>query len=414
MDMKKTLLIFAWIFCLLNVENAFSQALTVRGKIAEGNEPLPWVSVKVKGSTTGTTTNANGEFSLTAPGNAVLVITSIGFKTKEVPVNQRNQINVILEEDLKALDEVVVVGYGTVKKSDVTGSVGSVSGEDLTAFPVSNALLGLQGKTTGVRVIQNSGAPGAKISVRIRGGNSLLGNNEPLYVVDGIALSGGPNAIDPNDIESMEVLKDASATAIYGSRGANGVVLITTKRGKKGKTQVTFDSYYTIQKATKKIDLMNASEFAQLANQRAANDGGPAYFTQDQINSFSSGTDWQDVVFRPAPMQNYSINASGGSENTQYSISGSFLGQDGIIQGSNINRESLRANINQKISNKISLSYNAILTNTDRADVNSDNGEKGSTVTSGVLTAPPTIGPFDENGEYSNVQAYVFSPRSNN
>lgn len=265
----------------------------VRGNVTDAadNTNLPGVTILLKGTTTATTTNANGEYSIEVPNDqSTLVFSFVGFTPREVAVGNKTTINVGLEGDAKALEEVVLIGYGTVKKSDVTGSVGSVSAEELNAYPVANPVMGLQGKTPGVHVLQNSGAPGVNISVRIRGGNSLLGNNEPLYVVDGFALSGNPNAINPNDIESIEVLKDASATAIYGSRGANGVVLITTKSGKTGKTQVTFDSYYTLQKVSKTIDMMNASEFAQIANERAANDGFPPYFTPAEVSSFGEET----------------------------------------------------------------------------------------------------------------------------
>jgi TonB-linked SusC/RagA family outer membrane protein len=248
--------------------------------------------------------------------------------------------------------------------------------------------------------------------VRIRGGNSLQGSNEPLYVVDGFALSGPPSSINSNDIESMDILKDASATAIYGSRGANGVILITTKAGKAGKTQISLDSYYGVQEVGKKLDLMNAKEFALLANERAANDGVPAYFSQDQINSFEQGTNWQDVVFRRAPIQNHGITVSGGSENTQFSVSANYFGQDGILKGSGFERGSIRGNLNQKISNKIRLSFNTILSNTVQSSLNNNNGQKGNTVLSAILVAPPTITPFDNAGNYNNVIPYGFSPNS--
>ncbi|GEO04454.1 SusC/RagA family TonB-linked outer membrane protein [Adhaeribacter aerolatus] len=377
---------------------------------ATDNTNLPGVTVLIKGSSQATTTDPSGNYTIEVPSDqSTLVFSFVGFVPQEVPVGNRTTINVALTGDAKALDEVVVIGYGTVKKSDVTGSVGSVSSEELTAFPVPNPVMGLQGKTPGVHVMQNSGAPGVNVSVRIRGGNSLLGNNEPLYVIDGFPLSGNPNAINPNDIESIEVLKDASATAIYGSRGANGVVLITTKSGKAGKTQVTFDSYYGVQQVTNTIELMNAREFAEIANERAINDGFPPYFTQDQVNSFGEGTDWQKELFRSAPMQNHSINAAGGSEKTQYSISGSYLGQQGIIPNSDHQRISLRANINQKLGNKFNLSYNSTLANIDQSQIDI-NGQKGGTVLSAVLVGPPTVAPYEADGSYSNVRRYVFSP----
>jgi TonB-linked SusC/RagA family outer membrane protein len=414
--LKKLLLInFTAIFLFAFSINAHAEVpppRNITGKVTnDTGEPMQGVSVFIAGTSKGTTTNGNGQFSLTVSEdkNIVLEISSVGFKTKTVNVGKQTEINVTLEKATAGLDDVVVVGYGRVRKRDLTGSVSSVSSRDLNAYPVPGALMALQGKTTGVQVLQNSGAPGAPITVRIRGANSILGNNEPLYVVDGFALASDPNAINPNDIQSIEVLKDASATAIYGSRGANGVVLITTKSGRAGRTEVIFDSYYAIQKVDKIIDLMNARQFAEIANERAANDGTPAYFTQAQINSFGEGTNWQKELFRTAPMQNHSINASGGNEITQYSISGSLLKQDGVIAGSSLQRVSLRANLTQKLSDKVRLNYNSVITNTDLSQIDI-NGQKGGTTLSAVLVAPPTVAPFDSAGNYSNVKGYVFSP----
>lgn len=386
--------------------------VAVRGKVVDkANNPLEGVSIVLVGTQQGTTTKSDGTFALTAPDNVAIVLefSSIGYQARTVTVDNPSDLHIILDEDVAGLEKVMVIGYGTVRKSDVTGSVGSVSRRELTAYPVTDAVMGLQGKTTGVRVIQNSGAPGAPVSVRIRGGNSLLGNNEPLYVVDGFALSGNPNAINPNDIESIEILKDASATAIYGSRGANGVVMITTKRGRAGRSEVTFDTYYALQKIGKTIEMMNAREFAELANERAANDGFPAYFTQDQVNAFGTGTNWQQELFRTAPMQNHSVNATGGNEFTQYSLSGNYLAQDGIIEGSGIKRQSLRASLNQKINEKFGASFNATLTNSSLSQIDI-NGQKGGTVLSAVLVAPPTVDPYDAAGNYNNVRIYPFSP----
>ncbi len=399
-------------FCLnANAKNYSPPPVDITGKVTdEKGDPVPGASVFIAGTTRGTTTNSAGEFVINVPDrNVRLEISNVGFQTKTIEVGNGANITVALVKSVAGLDDVVVVGYGRVRKRDLTGSVSSVSSRDITSYPAPGALLSLQGKTTGVQVLQNSGAPGAPITVRIRGANSLLGNNEPLYVVDGFPLTSDPNAINPNDIQSIEILKDASATAIYGSRGANGVVLITTKTGRVGRSEVTFDSYYAVQKVTKTIDLMNAKQFAELANERAANDGNPAYFTPDQVSSFGEGTNWQKELFRTAPMQNHSVNVAGGNENTQYSVSGSFLKQDGIIRGSALQRGSLRANLSQKLSEKVRLSYNAVMTNTDLSQIDI-NGQKGGTTLSAVLVAPPTIAPYDANGNYSNVRAYVFSP----
>ncbi|HEV7333888.1 MAG TPA: TonB-dependent receptor [Flavisolibacter sp.] len=397
-----------------NTEPAFAEPppVEIRGKVVDKeNNPLQGVTVLVAGSKNGTSTKSDGTFTLTVPDNnsIVLEFSSVGFQTKRVSVSNGSQVLVTLEEDVAGLNNVVVIGYGTVRKSDVTGSVGSVSRKELNAYPVTDAVMGIQGKTTGVRVIQNSGAPGAPVTVRIRGGNSLLGSNEPLYVVDGFALTSSPNLINPNDIESIEVLKDASATAIYGSRGANGVVMITTKKGRAGRAEVTFDSYYAVQQVGKTIELMNPREFAELANERAANDGFPAYFTPEQVASFGDGTNWQDELFRRAPMQNHSVTATGGNESTQYSIGGNYLNQVGVIDGSGVKRQSLRANINQRISSKIGLTFNATFTNSDLSQIDV-NGQKGGTVLSAVLVAPPTVSPYNASGGFSPVRIYPFSP----
>jgi TonB-linked SusC/RagA family outer membrane protein len=385
--------------------------LEIRGSIKnDKGEPVANASVIVKGTNTGVKSSETGDFTISVDNvNTTLVISSIGYETLEVKVSSADKLDIVLKIKATTAEEIVVIGYGTVRKSDLTGSVSSVSRKQLTAYPVTDAVMGLQGKTTGVRVVQNSGAPGATVSVRIRGGNSLLGNNEPLYVVDGFPLTSSPNAINPNDIESIEVLKDASATAIYGSRGANGVVMITTKKGKSGRAAVTFDSYYGVQKIGKTIEMMNAKEFALLANERAANDGIAPFFTTDQVNSFGKGTNWQDELFRTAPMQNHSINIAGGNESTQYSVSGNYLTQTGVIENSGITRQSIRANLNQKISDKFNVSFNTTLTNAKLSRIDSL-GQKGGTVLSAVLVAPPTVAPFDANGNYSLVRIYPFSP----
>jgi TonB-linked SusC/RagA family outer membrane protein len=385
-------------------------------------EPLAGVSVIIRNNktnfTSGTSTDTTGMFSFAyvpTGGPYSFSFSMVGYEPQTLTgYNIKDDAALSLLVEMKSvsqmLDQVVVVGYGTQRKRDVTGSVARVKAEELNAYPVNNPVQGLQGRVSGVQVTQNSGEPGGYVSVRIRGGNSLQGSNEPLYVVDGFALSGPPSAINPNDIESMDILKDASATAIYGSRGANGVVLITTKAGRTGKTQISFDTYYGVQQVAETMDLMNAKEFALLANERATNDNVPAFFTQDQINSFGEGTDWQDELFRKAPIQNHGLTVSGGSENTQFSVSANYFKQDGIIKGSDYQRTSIRGTLNQKISNKVRLTYNTILSHTDRSSLNVNNGQKGGTVMSGIMVAPPTVAPFDSAANYSNVIPYGFSP----
>jgi TonB-dependent starch-binding outer membrane protein SusC len=376
----------------------------ISGRVTdEKNAGLPGVSVVLKGTQRGTTTNGDGRYELTIPetGGSVLVFSFVGYLSQEVAVGNQTLVNVSLKEDTKSLDEVVVVGYGTVKKSDLTGSVAQVKSEEINSFPTANPLQALSGRAAGVQVTQNSGAPGAGVSVRIRGTNSIQGSNEPLYVVDGFPISGSnPTVLNNADIESIEVLKDASATAIYGSRGANGVVIITTKQGKTGRTKVDFETSYSQQTLRKKLDLMNGREYATFYNQQAVNDRLAPYFTQDQVNAFGDGFDWQDLVFRKAPMKTTALNISGGNDKTQFSVSGSYFGQDGIIKGSDYNRYSLRTNINHQISNKFSFTLANTLSRlkTDRRD--SDGGSRGNSMISAALSAPPTLTPYNEDGSY--------------
>ncbi len=386
---------------------------TITGTITDlsNGESLPGVNILVKGTTIGTITDADGNYRLTAPDNAeTLVFSSVGYNSEELSINGRSVINLELTPDVQSLSEVVVVGYGSVKKSDLTGSVASVTPEELTALPTINAVQGLTGRAAGVQVIQNSGAPGGNISVRIRGGNSLQGSNEPLYVIDGFPISGKPTTINPNDIQSMEVLKDASATAIYGSRGANGVVIITTKTGRSGKGRLDIESYYGWQQVINKIDLLNARQFVQIANERAANDGDTPFFTDEEVQSFGEGTNWQDEVFRTAPIQNHVATFSGGSEKTTYSVSGSWFDQQGIMINSDYQRGSLRANLNSQINDRLTLSYSSILSRINENQIRSDNGGRGDGVLSSALLAPPTLGVFNQDGTYSNPAQYAFSP----
>lgn len=366
--------------------NAMGQSFAVEGKVTDENQQaLPGVNVLIKGTTIGTATDVNGTYKIQVPsGAATLVFSFIGYNSEEEPVSNRSNINVELIPDVQSLNEVVVVGYGTVRKSDLTGSVASVKAEEIRSMPVASLEQGLQGRAAGVQVTQASSAPGGGVSVRIRGGNSINGGNEPLYVIDGFPIyndneeanpSGGrlggfrsaPNAlasINPNDIESIEVLKDASAAAIYGSRGANGVVLITTKRGRAGESKLNFDAYYGVQKAAKKVDVLTGSEFAQFANLEAANQGTPMFYTPETMATFPDvadwnylingpGMNWQDEILRTAPIANYQLTFSGGNEKTQYAISGNYFTQDGVIKRSGFDRYSLRTNVDAHLSARV-------------------------------------------------------------
>lgn len=391
-------------------------AVAVTGIVVDNEgQSLPGVNVIEKGTTNGTATDAAGKFALQVSGeSSVLVFTFIGFQSQEIAVGSTTSFSVALQPDVQALDEVVVVGYGTVKKSDLTGAVAKVKSEDITAFPTTNVLQALSGRAPGVQVIQNTGAPGANVSVRIRGTNSIQGSNEPLYVVDGFPISGSnPAMLNNADIESMEILKDASATAIYGSRGANGVVLITTKRGSAGRTRVDLETSFSMQSLRKKMDMMNATEYAQFVNETRANDNLPEYFTPQQIDAFGNGTDWQDLVFQSAPMYSTTLSVNGGTEKTRFSVSGSSFNQEGIIIGSDYNRYALRTNLSHDVNSKFRIDLTSLLTRIESNTKNSGGGNRGGSLIGSTLSAPPTLSPFNDDGSYTNmVTAYPFSSNS--
>lgn len=386
--------------------------LSVSGIVRdEKDQPLPGVNILEKGTNNGTTTDAEGRFALQVQGsNSVLVLSFIGYQTQEVHVGNTTEFSITLNPDIKALDEVVVVGYGTVKKSDLTGSVTQVKANEIAAFPTTTVLQALSGRAAGVQVLQNTGAPGAPTSVRIRGTNSVQGSNEPLYVVDGFPISGSnPTVLNNSDIESIEILKDASATAIYGSRGANGVVLITTKRGAAGKTQVDIESSYSMQSLVKKLELMNAREYAMFVNETRANDNLAPYFTQQEIDSFGKGFDWQDLIFQTAPMKTLSVNVNGGNDKTKFSVSGSTFNQDGIVKGSDYNRYALRTNISHQMSKMFSLNMTSILTRIQTSGKNSAGGNRGTSMIGATISAPPTLTPLNDDGTVRNLlTAYPF------
>ncbi|HEX8426183.1 TonB-dependent receptor [Hymenobacter sp.] len=321
--------------------------VTVRGRvIGPNNEAIPGATIVVKGSTLGTATDADGNFTLNLPdGNATLVISSIGFANQEVAVNGRNELNITLQNDTKALDEVVVVGYGTQRREDVTGAISSVKAEDIRTQGSNTVQKSLQGRIAGVQVESSGGDPGSGVRVIIRGAGSL-NNNNPLYIVDGVQVD-NINNLQPTDIASFDVLKDASAAAIYGSRAANGVVLITTKGGKKGENRIDVNAYYGVQQIAKKIDVLNASEWATVSN--AAHNNAALYdpkikpleLAQNPEN-LGAGTDWQKEIYRTAPMQNYTVGASGGSDNFTYNLSGGYLDQQGIVKETDYDRWNLR------------------------------------------------------------------------
>ncbi|TAN14049.1 MAG: SusC/RagA family TonB-linked outer membrane protein [Chitinophagaceae bacterium] len=376
---------------------------------ASNRKPLIGVTIRLKGSSVGTTTDMNGKFSLNVSDNSVLQISFLGYTSEEIPVNGRNNIQIKLSASTTALNQLVVVAYGTVKKSDLTGSVAQVSGKTLEATPVFNIGDALIGRASGVQVLHNSAQPGSRIQINIRGGNSMIGDNEPLYIVDGFPVTGRIDFLNPSDIESINILKDASATAIYGARGANGVVIITTKTGKRVEgSHISIQSYYGIQRAAKTYKLLNARQYAIVANEWLTNSGQQPFFNLDEINN--PGTNWQSVIFSPAPIQNHTITFSGSSAKSNYSVSGNYFKQKGIILNSGAQRGSFRLNLNHDIKSWLILSTFLDLSRSDVNSVPVNNGDRGNNVFSGALSAPPTASVYDTNGLPTRIQdAYPFT-----
>lgn len=379
----------------------------VTGKVTDSKGlPLPGVTVVVKGTTNGTVTSTDGSYSLSnIPGDATLLFSFVGMKTQEIAIEGRTQINVTMDEDAIGIEEVVAIGYGIQKKSDVTGSLVSISEEDLKSIPVVNPAMAIQGRAAGVQVMNNSHQPGGSVSIQIRGTNSINANNEPLYVVDGFPLSGGLEYINPNDIVSMEILKDASATAIYGSRGANGVVLISTKKGKEGKMSVSFNTSSKISMLSKKIDMLNASEFRMLMNEAYANqnmlDGGSRDlpYTQNEIDNPEYDIDWQDEATHTAFSHNHNLDISGGSDKLLYSASVAYKDEEGIIKSSNWKQLSTRVNLETQLSEKVKFGINLNYNNVDNGLVETDHG--GNSIPRAMLETMPDIPIYNESGNWT-------------
>jgi TonB-linked SusC/RagA family outer membrane protein len=379
-------------------------------KDALTGKPLIGVTVRIKGTSIGTTTDANGNFTLNIEENAVLVVSFLGYNTKEVSTSGRKSFQIALSVSTTALNQLVVIGYGSQKKEDVTGAISTVSGSQINSQAIVNPVQALTGLAAGVQTLQNSGEPGNTFNVLVRGDNSVLGGNSPLFVVDGFPYDGPLSNLNPNNIKSLEVLKDAAATAIYGSRGSNGVVIIQTKSGSQGKTTIEYDAYYGVQQVTKRLHMLDAKQFATLANVRAANDGIAPYFTQSQIDSFGVGNNWQNDIFRTSPIQNHSLTVAGGGQNTTYSLSGNYINQQGIIIGSHYSQAQLLANLSNDISKNWKISFHGNFSNTQSNMLNSDNKERGLGVLSGALVAPPTLPVRNRDGSYTMVRPYAFSP----
>ncbi|WP_197056156.1 SusC/RagA family TonB-linked outer membrane protein [Flavobacterium gilvum] len=387
--------------------NLTSVQKQIKGKVVdEKGIPIPGANITVKGTNIGTQADADGKFSISVPENgAKLIVSFIGFDSQEVAIGN-STLTIVLKETGQKLDEVVVVGYGTQKKKDLVGSVASVSSKDFKEQAVTNISQILQGRASGVQVISNSGAPGGAVSVRIRGNNSIVGDNSPLYVVDGF-VGTDPSSINPNDIETMDILKDAPSTAIYGSRGANGVIVITTKKGKAGKSNISFMTQLGGGNVVKKLDLLGAADYARTLNERAAATGLPPVFTQQQINNYAAngGTDWQNEIFRSMLSQEYQLNISGGNEKTNYFTSGNYLNQSGILLNTGLKRYALRIGLNSKLTDKLSLHLNSSATRNEVLNGAAGSGGRFSSINQ-AITWSPTEPVRDANGKYTRVDPY--------
>lgn len=379
---SETVVMLCLLLPAMSLQAMAASKISVSGTVTSQieDEPLAGASVRIKGTSLGVTTDVDGKYEILAEKGQVLQFSYIGYKSKEVTID-RNVINVALDEDRTLLDDVVVVGYGTMKRSDITGSVVSVGADEIKKTIVTSVDQALQGRAAGVQVTQNSGSPGGGISVAIRGVNSLNGN-EPLYVIDGVAVDGKSSdgktsalsTVNPSDIMSIEVLKDASATAIYGSRASNGVVLITTRHGQAGKTRVTYEGYYALQQIPKRLKTMNLRQYAQLYNERVEVLGWGEREEFADPSVLGDGTDWQKEIFGNAGMWNHQVSVSGGTESTQFLVSGSYTDQKGIAVGSGFERFTARINVDTKITKWLQIGAQSSLSHTKRNNTIDDNG----------------------------------------
>lgn len=404
-----------------------AQPRRISGTILDSKDKSAMIGANImeKGTSNGTITDINGKFSLNVTSsNSILVISSIGYTTLEVNVGNNSVLNLEMDEDTELLEEVVVIGYGTMKKSDISGASVSVSEDAIKGSVITNLDQALQGRASGVSSVMTSGAPGSSSSIRIRGQATINANAEPLYVIDGVIIQGGGSSgaslglgdalgnsptstisplstINPSDILSMEILKDASATAIYGAQGANGVVLITTKRGQAGEAKFSYEGLFGLQRQAGRLDMMNLREFAEFSN--SVSDETNALDSRSEFQDPSllgAGTNWQNAIFSNAPMHQHQLSAQGGSDAIRYYISGSFLNQDGTIIGTTFKRTSFRVNLDSQLKKWLKLGVSAMYSNTDERLGLADS-EEG--IVNYSLLTPPDIPIYDLDGGYASV-----------
>lgn len=412
---------------LLLFYNSAMAFVPVRGMITDASgKPLEGVTISVKGKSSATTTSSDGTFTIDAPKGSVLTVSYVGYEDQQVPVLTIQNMKVVLKERVNTMDNVIVIGYGTQQKRDLTGAIGSISEKDIEKSSINTPDQALRGKVSGVQVHTNSHAPGGGIAVQIRGTASISAGGSPLYVIDGMPISndfatgrsndagtfGSPpnplNSIDPSDIASIQVLKDASATAIYGSRAANGVVLITTKRGKSNQHIVNLEYSYGIAKLSNKLPFLDATQWAEQANNRAVQMGQTKVYSDSEIASFGTGTDWQDAVYRNAARKSYKLSFSGGGAGVRYMISGNISDQDGIVRGSNFKRYGTTINLDADVSKRLKIGQSLMFSITNNKIVPTDTkGYEGvSNVIDAIYEAPPTIPARDSSGQPTSFAKY--------
>jgi TonB-linked SusC/RagA family outer membrane protein len=395
-------IILSFFIGILLVAAVQAQEKTISGVIQDANtgEALPGATVFITGTTVGTTSDMDGNFTLKFSEGNLISVSFIGYLTKEIAIGDQIFLNIKLAADVEQLDEVVVMGYSSVRKSNVTGAVSAIEAKELSKLPVTDIDRALAGKVSGVRVNQATGAPGDAVSIRIRGVGTI-GNNDPLYVIDGIPTKGALNVISPSDIESITILKDASSAAIYGSRSANGVVVITTKKGVSGKQIITYNGYYGIQQHGRLTPMVNTAEYVKIYNEAAIADDRDVI--PSAIATTFADVDHMESIFRTAPIQSHQLSVSGGNATSQYLISGDYFNQDGIILNSFYDRYSFKANVNTKLSKKIRLNVNTNFAQSKRNVIsNSGDGsssDKGSVVRYAFFRTPGTP-IYKENGDY--------------
>lgn len=412
MNRKRTFIkLLALVFAALPtfVSHAYAQQIRVSGTVRDiDNQPLAGVTIVVENSTKGTSSDANGKYSIEAPRNGALLFQMLGMQNARAAINNRTTIDIVMAEEAQKLDDVVVVGYGTMQRSDLTGSVVSVTSKSIEESVVTTIDQVLQGRVAGMQMTQNSGVPGGGFSSQIRGVNSINNTNEPIYVVDGVIISGetGSNTtsaiadINPADIESMEILKDASATAIYGAQGANGVIIITLKKGKEGAPKVNFNAYYGFQQLPNKVDMMDLSQYARHYNEIYTAFGYLSYrkhpFSQPEY--LGKGTDWQDAIFNVAPIQNYNISVRGGNKVNSYSISAGYMNQDGIALGSGFERLTLRVNTETNVREWLKMGSTINLSHTTQ-----ETSIASWSLIQNALYQSPMIPIYNADGSYGGV-----------